>query len=711
MTAMIVPFVGRAELNARQNLAAYIVHARSYRFFHGPHAVTWDHSSWDLRPFFVKASSTSVGLAAHFTNLESTRRGPRSKDAIDLEEPFLSAAKALTTDFLRTSGENSSTRIVGALRTIEKAFRDLGQRPDICNLTAPVLDRAQEILVETYKDAWSYGRLLERIALDYVNQARISETQIPWRTSIQYRAPARNDRVNQEGARGNSAKLPNIHAIFELASVFHNSSYVPDVIASSWFALAMFAPSRVTEILGLPMDCETEMDGRYGLSWRPLKGGDAMTKFAASDDNAEIAKLAIRKLLAIGEKSRIAHKWYEENPGQLYLPPGFESLRGEPITLWEAAQIIGRTKPITLGQSVDKALERCGRTHDISRGRPDRQSGQYTALVTFESLERYVIGALPPTFPYIDPRNALPGSRALFCMPDEIMRGAAEPQHYIPRYLTYSQIKHELGSKPTGKTIFSRNNLFNPETGEPWRLNTHQPRHLLNTLAQSKHLSQELIAFWSGRKSVSQNASYNHVPQETYIEAFVFLDEAAPANLKVVGPLADKIDERVRKESITRETALKLEVGSTITTRFGLCRHDYSLMPCPKDKDCIRCGENTFIKGSSKHVEEAQLQLSISTKAAEQARAALDAGRFGAQRWVTLHEEKANRWRLALQHLTDPQIDDGTLITLPAVLKPQTRSGLAAAVREAEFRPGEVDGSSDELLATFDQLWSDEGEL
>jgi hypothetical protein len=708
---MIIPFVGRAELDARQNLSAYIEHARSYRFFHGPNAVNWDQNSWDLRPFFTKASSTSVGLAAHFTNLETTRRGSRSKTAIDLQEPFLSAAKALLTDFLRTSGENSATRIVGALRTIEMAFRDLGQHPDICHLTAPVLDRAQEIIVEKYKDAWSYGRLLERIVLDYINQSRISENQIHWRTSIQYRAPTRNDRVNQEGARGNSAKLPNLQAIFDLASVFHDSSYVPDVVASSWFALAMFAPSRVTEVLGLPTDCETEMDGRYGLSWRPLKGGDAMTKFAASEENAEIAKLAIRKLLAIGEKPRIAHKWYEENPGRLYLPPGFEHLRGEPITQWEAAQIIGRTKPITPGQAVYNAFERCGTTTDLSRGQPGRQGGVFRVLVTFESLEKYVIGALPPTFPYIDPRNRLPGSRALFCMPDEVMRGAAEPQQYIPRYLTYAQITHELGSKPTGKTIFSRNNLINPETGEPWRLNTHQPRHLLNTLAQSKYMSQELIAFWSGRKSVQQNASYNHVSQEAYIEAFVFLDEAAPTNLKVVGPLADKIDERARKESITRETALKLEVGSTITTRFGLCRHDYSLMPCPKDKDCIRCGENTFIKGSSKHVEEARLQLSISKKAVEQARAALDAGRYGAQRWVTIHEEKANRWQLALDHLTDPQIDDGTLITLPAVLNPQTRSGLAAAVREAEFRPDEVDGSSDQLLATFDQLWSDEGEL
>ncbi|MCW2393799.1 MULTISPECIES: hypothetical protein [unclassified Sphingobium] len=709
MTAMIIPFVGRSEYDADRNLEAFIENARHYKFFHGANAVDWHDGTWDLRPFFSKASSTPPGLRVHFTNLETTRRGNRSADAVDLPEPYLNAAKALLVEHLRTTGENSPGRMVTVLRILERAFRDLEVPPQIQNLSASILDRAQAIIVERYKDAWTFGRYLERLAMNTLAPAQITKQRILWKTSIGYQAPVRNDRVNSDGARGRVDKLPNLQAIFDLASVFHDSDYIPDQVVTSWFALAMFAPSRVTEIIGLPVNCETEMDGIYGLSWRPLKGGGDMTKFAVTTENAEIAKIAIKRLKAISEKSRIAHRWYEENPGQLYLPPSFEHLRGNPLTLWEVAQILGRAHPITQGGRCDRALIRCGKTYDDSRLHPERLGRVQHVLVTFETLQDFVLGELPDAFPYVDKRNELKGSDALFCLPDEAMRGGASTNHYIPRYLTYSQIKHELGSKSTGLTVFARHNLTNPETGEPWRLNTHQPRHLLNTLAQSKHLSQEIIAFWSGRKNVKQNASYNHVHQETYIEAFLLLDDAAPKQLKVVGPLAGKIEERMRKESISRNTALRLEVGSTITTRFGLCRHDYSLMPCPKDKDCIRCGENTFIKGNLDHYNEAIQQLAISEKAEKLARAAMDAGRYGAQRWVDLHSEKALRWKMAVDHLTDPAIDDGTLITLPPVARPQTKSALASAIRDEEAPSTNIavgsDNDDDDGGFSFFDLW------
>ena len=707
MTATIIRFVGRAEREARINLEALIAHAKEARLFVGEHAQDWSSNTWDLRKFFLKASSAPPGLVAHFTTLETTRRGVRSKDAIDFDDPFMDAAKALTTEYLRTTGDNSVSKIVATLRTIEKAFRDLGMAADIVDLTPTVLDRAQEIICERYSDAFSYGRLLERLVNDFISPACITTLRLTWATSILFKAPVRNDRVNEDGARGNTAKLPKLQSIFDLSSVFHESTYIPDQIVTSWFALAMFAPSRVEEIIGLPSDCETEMDGVYGLSWRPLKKGEPLTKFAPTPENAEVARIAIERLLALGEKSRVAHKWYEENPGQLYLPAGFEHLRGMPITLWEAAQIIGRTKPITNGQAVDRALQRCGSTRDLSRGHPDTNpAALYLKLVTFESLERYVIDNLPRTFPFIDPRSETRGSEALFCLPDEILRGAADTQQYIPRYLTYSQIKHELGSKPTGQTVFSRNSLIDPESGLPWRLNTHQPRHLLNTVAQSKHLSQELIAFWSGRKSVRQNSAYNHVPQEAYIEAFILLGESGEDDIKIVGPLSDKARERAHKEGISIKDVLRLELGSTITTRYGLCRHDYSLMPCPKDKDCINCGENTFIKGNEKHLQEARLQLGFSETAARKAEAQVEAGRYGAQRWATMHRQRAERWQLAIDQLTDNAIPDGTLITLPPPTKTQSKAGLSAAIRKVGSHDDIV--HDQELDRTLDYLWSDQ---
>lgn len=707
MSAAIIPFVGRSEREAKANLEALIEHSKTHRFFVGENAIEWEADTWDLRKHLAKQNSSPSGLVLHFTTLESTRRGPRRPDAVVFPEPFCSAAKALLIEHLRVSSDTTPSRFLIALRMIEKAFRDLMIEPDITLLTASVLDRAQEIVRENYRSAWTYARLLERIAGDYVGPGFIATKPVSWKTSIQYEAPVRNDRVNADGAKGNTAKLPNIQAVLDLASVFHNSDYVPDQIVTAWFALAMFSPSRVNEILSLPVDCETEMDGIYGLSWRPLKGAEPTTKFAVTDENADVARLAIARMTTIGAEARKAHRWYEKNPDALFLPPGFEHLRGKPLTLWEAAQIIGREEPITLSSQCDRALIRCGRTDDESRFHPRRLGKVHGVLVTFESLEKYVLGELPLSFPFIDPKSKLKGSDALFCIPRNASRGYASTENYIPKYVTYYSIKHDLGSKPSGTTVFSRNKLLDPSTQLPWKLNTHQPRHLLNTLAQSKFLSQELIAHWSGRKSVKQNSHYNHLPQESFIEAYLSLGESAGVEIEVEGPLSQKIQQRMHKEEITYDTALRLEVGSTITTRFGLCRHDYSLMPCPKDKDCVRCGENTFIKGNVEQIAEAQAQLAISRKAEAAASEALSNGRYGAQRWVSLHAEKARRWQMALDRLTSDELADGTLITLPPVANPQSKAGLAAAIRDAGNAGSEATSSSSANLHD----WLDELDL
>lgn len=63
------------------------------------------------------------------------------------------------------------------------------------------------------------------------------------------------------------------------------------------------------------------------------------------------------------------------------------------------------------------------------------------------------------------------------------------------------------------KNIFTRHGYTDDE-GSSLFLRSHQPRHLLNTLAHHGELSELDIAKWSGRVSVIQNRAYNHVSQE-----------------------------------------------------------------------------------------------------------------------------------------------------------------------------------------------------
>lgn len=57
--------------------------------------------------------------------------------------------------------------------------------------------------------------------------------------------------------------------------------------------------------------------------------------------------------------------------------------------------------------------------------------------------------------------------------------------------------------------FFQRHKALHPN-GMKEIFSSHQPRHLLNTLAQRAMLSDIEIAFWSGRKNVEQNNVYDN---------------------------------------------------------------------------------------------------------------------------------------------------------------------------------------------------------
>lgn len=576
-----------------------------------------------------------------------------------------------------------------------KAFENLGSPPDIYDLTPQVLDEAINIIFDTYKTKDSHVWCLDKIVREIINTARITRNYVIWK------APSARDHENENRRYlacnvldGISDKLPHIKCILDLAGVFNSSSDDVDVVVSSWFALALFSPTRAIEILTLPLKCMTSMDDTFGISWRPAKGGMPLTKFSTSDEWTDVAEEAIRRLEVLGHSSRQAAKWYEENPNELYLPPGLERLRGKPLTKWEISLILGNPNERVPGYLLNHLTSTREFTDDESRsGKIDvRRKKKSRVMYTFDSLEKEVISRLLKDFGPADPSQDLRASEALFCLPYNICHGRGDTLRHVPSLISYNQIRLELGGKVLGKTIFDRHNLLDPRTGKSWRLSTHQPRHLLNTLAQSKHVSQELIAFWSGRKSVAQNAWYDHIPQEVFIETFVAMGaDDAPRPIKVIGPLDAKATQRAHKESISYDDAMRLELGSIINTRYGLCRHNYALTPCPKDKDCIGCGENTFIKGDQRHLDEARRQLEVSRRAVENCRRAIEEGEPGVEGWLAKHLEKEERWAMAVEKLTDDGIVKGTLITLSPPKISQTRAGLAAEIRKVEMPVGVLD--------------------
>jgi hypothetical protein len=679
MPGIIVPFVSGPEKSARENLAAFVAHARGLGYFHGQGAIPWEEMTWDLRPKMATRNNSRT-LVLHFNTWESRGHVKRSERVL-LPEPFVETVKALVAVTIPTGKMSAPYRRLMALRALEQAFRELARPADITQLNHAVLDRAAIIILArgNGNDNAGWVAALAQLA-EEVSDKRLSAIPLSWKSiAPPQRNQRRSTRVREDGGSAISEKLPHIKCVLDLASVFQTAESGADLVTTAWFAFAMFAPNRVSEILTLPLACETEAGGVYGLSWRPSKGGEPMTKFATAEEWADVARTAFARLRTLGEPARRAAAWYTKHPAQLYLPPGYEHLRGQGVTEHEVYAILGvadgRFNNYTLCRIIEPSKKT---THDRTRS-----GGRlWTRLYEFESLERYVLDHLPDGFPWADQKFGLLAKDALFCVPRHTMRANYSSHLHVPELIDASQIHADLND--LASTIFVRHDLRDPTTGEHWKLNSHQPRHFLNTLAQSKHLSQALIAFWSGRKRVEQNDWYNQLPPEAYIEMYVALGEAAPRKIKAVGPLEEKVAERARREMITPADAMRTEVGSIHRTRFGLCRHNYALTPCPKDKNCIGCGENAFIKGDVRHLAEAREQLAFAERAVAVCLAAIANGEPGVEDWLRKHQEKKARWSLAIELMLDPSIEDGTLITLPPPKVSQTKTGLSLRIREAE---------------------------
>lgn len=691
----LVYFAGKADLTAKQNLIGFNSHAATNCPFSN---ITWTDNSWDISTFLIGRNQGRTKKIAHFKSLRD-KSGSKSTVAMPFKMPFLEFAKSAFSEIMRRFKLQEYRRFLYALQAIEQSLLDAEVEPCVTRVNANILDGASDILRSRFKDAWSVGRCLERIVTDIIIPARLVNHNLSWKSSIPYQQVVRGDRLDPTMREENTSKLPHIQSILDLAKIHHESESLPDNITTGFVSLAMFAPSRASEILTLPVNCITSAQGDegeiMGISWRPAKGGSPMTKFSTSDASEDIAKQAVEFFTELGASARVAAKWYADNPGQLYLPPGFEHLRGQPLTLREASLILGRKTAIQSGHARRVGLEPLGqKTHDPER--VDELSGaRGTSLFSWDSLEQTVLAKLPATFPILDGASGLMWHEALFLIPEHAMRPNVEAFMNVPSTITTNMLNNQLGSNPSGITVFSRNGMAHKD-GSPIAITTHQFRHLLNTLAQSKHLSESLIAFWSGRKHFNQNSWYDHLPQEAFIEAYTKLGDNAPA-LSVQGPIADKARAMAENNGLTQDQALKIELGAIHSTRYGICRHDYALTPCPKDKDCTMCGEHAVVKGEPKHLAEARYQTEMHEKALQMAQQALENGEPGASRWIKHNEGRLQRWRLVLELLTDPKTPDGTFITLPPPEHSQSKTGLAQAVRIVNTVALDEDESADDL--------------
>ena len=179
-----------------------------------------------------------------------------------------------------------------------------------------------------------------------------------------------------------------------------------DIFTTSVFAMLISAPSRITEVLALPVDCEvfeTDLEGieRYGWRFFAGKGYEGDIKWITTV-MVGVAKTAVARARMLSEKARQLAKWIETHPGRFYRHVNCPSVADD--------------EPLTIEQ-VCMAL---GFTHNSRRSSKSSLNGRDLApedgVHTLNSLWQHTMARLPEDFPWFDKDKGIKYSNALFAL-------------------------------------------------------------------------------------------------------------------------------------------------------------------------------------------------------------------------------------------------------------------------------------------------------
>ena len=631
--AEIFLFKPKATLTAAENLEAFISQCRDQLTVFGSDLTLEDPVLPNITVF------AKLGIITRKPILEETQ-----------DPAFIDFAKA----YFRYQQGHSLSRAKNeskALRAVEAALLQVNGNANIDGLSISVLDEAAELAKHYYSDGSAYhcGREIERLAKFVAENQLVSSAVQNWVNPIK-RAEDKN-KTSRKAKKNREDKLPSDIALNALAEIFANDPiHERDIFTTSVFAMLMSAPSRITEVLALPVDCEvfeTDREGieRYGWRFFAGKGYEGDIKWIPTV-MVGIAKTAVARARVLSENARQLAKWIEKHPNKFYRHANCPSVADdEPLTMKQVCMALG------FAHYSKKTCRSCLGNRGLAK-----EDGVHT----LNSLWQHTMARLPDDFPWFDKDKGIRYSNALFvlnvnqfhgnrgCIPVEL--------HKPTNNFFNSDLTPRLSLKGKHASIFDRHG-YHAVNGEPVKLTSHQARHLLNTIIQRGGLSNLEIAKWSGRADVKQNRTYNHMTEYELVGIAERLDPTTA----LFGPAG----EVAKHLPVTMQEFNTLEHAAVHVTEYGYCVHDYTMSPCEKFRDCVNCTEQVCIKGDdAEKLDRIKIRLEKLERLFFLADAAVESGEIGTDRWYQYHKKTVTRLRELVAILENPDIENGVQIKL-----------------------------------------------
>jgi hypothetical protein len=633
-------------LDAKAALDALTARARRLDVFPG---VVFDEPIWDLSDAKRARPSAAQTSRLYFTRLGA--RETRSMEGREAFQPgfgdFVKSMVVLREFSNPADAPDIYKKIVQAAKYLHEVLADRDFDP--AGLTS------EDFTAAAYAPAGlkpvtmeAHGDRLQEIA-DFINKHGLSRSRILFQRGV-FRTRLRN-RTSDEAQAASKEKMPSeeiIDAVIAMSNEVRNKGDDLDILRASVIELLMCAPWRINELLNLLFACLVEDEKvdpqtgerspAYGIRYGGSKGADdAVKRFPSA--MVDVGLRALADIRRITQPARDVAKWMEENPGRAYMAEQWRLAGAETLlTMTDAAQALG-------------LASKEASTYWLASRRVPRFKRDGRFCCRLADLEAAVIASQPKL-----PQGSRPLSEYLFLVPDHFFRTKMGTVWAILDVISHAQIHCFLSTEGGHKSVFERLGIVD-ENGDPYRVNTHDFRHYLNTIAQLGCLPQLDIARRSGRKRVEQNAAYDHtggLHLGRYLQSMLGTDA-------MQGPIVATMEAMPPAD---RASFLKARFNTAHMTEIGACAQDWSMAPCPSHGACAGCGEHLVVKGNATHKARAERLLAEHESMLAQAKTETDEGTYGASAWVAHNTKMVEGLRKTVAVHEEPAIADGTVVQI-----------------------------------------------
>lgn len=658
-------FTPKVKVTSQQNLAEFVRLCRDQLTVFGAD-LDWDSHAWPRVGNFTKKGARARGY---------------TPDQL-LDPGIMPFAKA----YVRyQQGHNplKSTPELYAIRCIEAALLSVYGSADITLTDLSVLDEAGRVAGTYEASYYMAGSSLVKL-VEFLNESKIIAVPLVWKNP--FKKPKEINATDPVSKAKREKKMPAQSRLVAMGEMFANDLQAPrDRYTTSIFALCMCAPSRISEVDDLPLNClhwGTDDEGvkRLGLRFYAGKGYESDIKWVSSGF-VEIAKEAVRRLTELSAPGRALASWLEEHPDKFYRHENCPDVdEDQPLTLRQACDALG----LKAGDSPRTVLR-----NKLDSYEPFKAYFSKNGHLTLRFLNQYVHSLLPEGWPWLNRERHIKYSQALCCFRQNELRMDYPARPVIVWAPGKSTFQVDISyTKGQERSIWERHG-YRDSDGSKISMKSHQIRHYLNTKAQQGDLGQLFIAKWSGRKNIHQNATYNHMTDDEHVER---------ARDMGIGTALGKVRQNL---PVTLADLEAVGEGIAHVTIFGYCVQDFAMLPCQKHRDCLNCGEHACIKGEAEkygrlkeHAEGIRLQL-------DKARAANEDGIYGADRWSQHQIKTLEVADQLVEILGSEDIPDGTIVRLSSdrEFSPLKRAIAARSTTASLPTPASKEPDMDELRA------------